>query len=419
MPSPYKEQHDSYIQSYLRTGVRKIIGKTRQVEGVTKAGEKFPLMLSIFEQIAPDDGSRKFVASMVQVTVQALQMKVSVDGTILSVNNPRCIGFEEDELLGQNVCILVPSPWKEKHPDLMRQYLENHTSNVVGQVRNLLVDTKTQTVYASVHVTNVTVSGRPAYNVNIHSIDYSVQLVFTLTMDGFIKSCNTNFLKTLLGYEAAEFGDGNHSINEIVPNLFAKSVKGSVVRPTVIMSVKTSCEAIHRDGSRLAVAVTLFEFKAGSGLAYYSCRIQRMPSTQIGEFTNSDDSVSDVPGLILGPVLGRGAYGVVRLGTAKDSGAVTACKMLSKAGLESPELLRIRREIAIMTELDHPNIAKLYNVIETPSILCLCIEFCSGGELCDFIKLKGIWHGLVSLAASFSRVFHFRATSGEHCTFLV
>src|SRR5258706_367650 len=43
MPSPYKEGHDSYLERYLRTGERRIIGIGRVVVGLRKSGETFPM----------------------------------------------------------------------------------------------------------------------------------------------------------------------------------------------------------------------------------------------------------------------------------------------------------------------------------------------------------------------------------------
>ena len=47
MPSPFREEHDSYLQNHLNTGVSKIIGIGREVDGKRKDGKLFPLHLSI------------------------------------------------------------------------------------------------------------------------------------------------------------------------------------------------------------------------------------------------------------------------------------------------------------------------------------------------------------------------------------
>ncbi|MDX1666956.1 MAG: PAS domain-containing sensor histidine kinase [Saprospiraceae bacterium] len=49
MPQPHRGQHDTYIQNYLRTGEKKIIGIGREVKGKKKNGSVFPCRLSISE----------------------------------------------------------------------------------------------------------------------------------------------------------------------------------------------------------------------------------------------------------------------------------------------------------------------------------------------------------------------------------
>jgi PAS domain S-box-containing protein len=49
MPSPYREQHDGYLERYLSTGEKRIIGIGRKVEAQKKDGTIFPMELAVGE----------------------------------------------------------------------------------------------------------------------------------------------------------------------------------------------------------------------------------------------------------------------------------------------------------------------------------------------------------------------------------
>ena len=81
--------------------------------------------------------------------------------------------------------------------------------------------------------------------------------------------------------------------------------------------------------------------------------------------------------------LGKGGYGKVYEVKNKKSGAIRACKHLSKLSIKNLE--KFQREIDILIKSDHPNIIKLYEIFESQRSLYLVMEECKGGEVFDRI----------------------------------
>jgi two-component system sensor kinase FixL len=70
MPSPYRERHDSYLDHYLKTGERRIIGIGRVVVGQRRDGSTFPMELAVGE--ARVNGRRVFTGFIRDLTERQL-----------------------------------------------------------------------------------------------------------------------------------------------------------------------------------------------------------------------------------------------------------------------------------------------------------------------------------------------------------
>ena len=59
MPEPFRHEHDAYVNRYLTTGEKRVIGIGRRVQAINKDGEVFPIHLSLSE--FSTQGARMFV----------------------------------------------------------------------------------------------------------------------------------------------------------------------------------------------------------------------------------------------------------------------------------------------------------------------------------------------------------------------
>lgn len=90
---------------------------------------------------------------------------------------------------------------------------------------------------------------------------------------------------------------------------------------------------------------------------------------------------------ILGQTLGEGEFGKVKMGWKRDSSVEVAIKLIRRETLggNSNRLQKIYREIHILRGLDHPNIVRLHEMVETERHIGIILEYASGGELFDYI----------------------------------
>lgn len=85
--------------------------------------------------------------------------------------------------------------------------------------------------------------------------------------------------------------------------------------------------------------------------------------------------------------MGTGAYATVKQAVHKTTGLLLAIKIYEKYRLmEAAKKKSVLREINALSRLGHPNIMRLFDVIETPKQVYLVLEFAPGKMLSTYLR---------------------------------
>ena len=97
--------------------------------------------------------------------------------------------------------------------------------------------------------------------------------------------------------------------------------------------------------------------------------------------------MSSISSYVIEKTLGEGTFGKVKLATHRATREKVAIKVLKKKLLaESSDIDRVTREIYILKLIRHPNLVKLFEIIQEPDKIFIIMEYVDGGELLDYIE---------------------------------
>jgi PAS domain S-box-containing protein len=199
MPSPHHEEHDGYIERYLTTGEARIIGAGREVTARRRDGSVFPMHLSVGEMRI--GGERKFTGLLRDLTRRVhledelgasearwrAVVESAVDGIIVidahgrvEMFNPaaeRLFGYSADEVLGHNVDMLMPSPYREEHDSYLSRYLATGRAKIIGSGREVQGRRKDGSVFPlHLSVGQITDHGARRFTGILHDLSNRVRL---------------------------------------------------------------------------------------------------------------------------------------------------------------------------------------------------------------------------------------------------
>lgn len=112
-----------------------------------------------------------------------------------------------------------------------------------------------------------------------------------------------------------------------------------------------------------------------------------LSARSIAEPLFTERSSNKIQNYFLGKEIGKGAYAVVKYAIHRASNRKVAIKIYDKAKFQDSSRLRnAQREIQILKKLNHSNVLKMYEAIETEEHLYLVLELISGFSLNDYVK---------------------------------
>lgn len=92
----------------------------------------------------------------------------------------------------------------------------------------------------------------------------------------------------------------------------------------------------------------------------------------------------------IGEKIGEGAFSTVHKCIHIPTHLPVAIKIITKSSIAEPEKRhRFDREISILQQIDHPNIATFYELLEDENYFYIVQEFCDKGTLTKFIQVCG------------------------------
>ncbi|XP_028251120.1 MAP/microtubule affinity-regulating kinase 3a isoform X10 [Parambassis ranga] len=125
-----------------------------------------------------------------------------------------------------------------------------------------------------------------------------------------------------------------------------------------------------------------------NGRSEISSRSERRPAG-VRSRSSEDQQQPHVGNYRLLKTIGKGNFAKVKLARHILTGREVAIKIIDKTQLNPNSLQKLFREVRIMKILNHPNIVKLFEVIETERTLYLVMEYASGGEVFDYLVAHG------------------------------
>jgi two-component system, LuxR family, sensor kinase FixL len=135
MPEPYRAEHDSYLNRYIRTGERRIVGIGRVVVGQRKGGATFPMELAVGEMRS---GAQHFFTGFIRDLTEHQQIEArlqELQAELVHVSRLTAMGEMASALAHE---LNQPLSAIANYMKGSRRLLESNTDERAGMVRDAM-----------------------------------------------------------------------------------------------------------------------------------------------------------------------------------------------------------------------------------------------------------------------------------------
>ncbi len=190
VPGAIRDQHDGFVDRHRRSGDDRIVGTSRDVQLERFDGETRWVNLALSRFVV--DGrqcytafvrditeERQFRTLMESTLEQAVDAVVTIDEenrvTFFNAAAERLWGYERQEVLGENVKMLVPQAFRDRHDGYVQHNRDTGEDRIVGKTREVEVVRKDGgSTWASLSLARIRIDDRLVYTAFLRDVGEEV-----------------------------------------------------------------------------------------------------------------------------------------------------------------------------------------------------------------------------------------------------
>ena len=185
MPEEHAVNHDNYLEQYMKTGIKHMMGTEREVEARCKDGRIFPCILGLNEVNTPGSKERVFCGFIrslsrekslekrasdteeqnIKNAREILEQKSTILGILDSsfdslfviteeriiqmVNQKSCdiFGWTKEEFIGKNINMIMTDDVAANHDQYVENYMTTGVKKMIGKRREVIAKRKDGTTF--------------------------------------------------------------------------------------------------------------------------------------------------------------------------------------------------------------------------------------------------------------------------------